>query len=53
MIGDYHSLFVSLTFLLVSLRPRFSFALVFLDIMITMIDIRCLISTCWMETTPM
>ena len=44
MIGDYRSHFVSLTFIVVSLRPRFSFALVFFDILITMIDIRRLVT---------
>ena len=53
MIGDYRSHFVSLTFIVVSLRPRVSFALVFLDILTTMIDIRRLDSgyMCWMEAT--
>jgi hypothetical protein len=44
MIDNYSSLSVSLTFLVVSLPPRFSFAFVFFDIMITMIDIRRLIT---------
>jgi hypothetical protein len=44
MIGNYPSLSVSLAFLVVSLPPRFSFALVFFNIMITMIDIRRLIT---------
>ena len=42
--SDYRSFFVLLTFLVVSLPPRFSFALVFLDIMTTMVDIRRLIT---------
>ncbi len=42
---NYPSLSVSLTFLIVSLSRRFSVALVFFNIMITMIDIRRL-STC-------
>ena len=44
IISDYRSFFVLLTFLVVSLPPRFSFALVFLDITTTMVDIRRLIT---------
>jgi hypothetical protein len=43
MIGNYPSLSALLTFLVVSLPPRFSFALVFFDITTTMVDIRRLI----------
>jgi len=42
MIGNYPSLSISLTFLVVFLPPRFSFVLVFFDIVI--IDIRHLIT---------
>jgi hypothetical protein len=42
---NYPSLSVSLTFLVVSLPPQFSFALVFFDILTTMIDI-CRLITC-------
>jgi hypothetical protein len=46
LIGNYASLSVLLTFLVVSLPPRHSFALVFFDIMITTIDMRRLVDYC-------
>jgi hypothetical protein len=44
MTGNYPSLSVLLTFLVVSLPPRFPFAPVFFNIMVTMTDIRRLIT---------